>query len=322
MGHAYLFTGSRLEQLEELAQTLAKILMCEAVPAHGGEPEGYDSCDQCLNCRKVEHGNHPDVHWVRPESKLRVVKIEQVRDLMQEINLKPTQGGYKIGIIVAADRLNVQAANAFLKTLEEPPPRSVLILLTTEPGRLLETILSRCLRLNFGGDGGARFSPEQKRWVEAFAVRAAAGEKGLLPRYLLLDQLLQRLAELKENIAKILEGQSPLARYPDAEKSQKDQWETELNAAIEAEYRRQRSDWLMVLQWWLRDVWLLSQDSEEHENMLALPEVAATAAVASRVSSRGAARNLEVLEQMQRWLSTNVQEALALEVGLLKLDLG
>lgn len=69
---------------------------------------------------------------------MRVITIDQVREVIQTVNLKPAEGGFKVSVLVAADRLNVAAANAFLKTLEEPPPRSILILLSREPQRLLE----------------------------------------------------------------------------------------------------------------------------------------------------------------------------------------
>src|SRR6185369_11087493 len=131
---------------------LAKTLNCEQPPRRGAGGLPSDSCDTCASCRLIDSGNHPDILWVRPESKLRVITIDQMRDLMQTVHLKPTQAAFKVAVIVAADRLNVPAANAFLKTLEEPPANSILILLTTEPQRVLETILSRCLRLNFAGE--------------------------------------------------------------------------------------------------------------------------------------------------------------------------
>src|SRR5205085_11554436 len=87
----------------------------------------------------------------RPESKTRIITIEQMRDLMKLIHLKPTEAASKVAVLAAADRLNVQAANAFFKTLEEPPSRSIIVLLTVEPDRILETIQSRCLRLSFSG---------------------------------------------------------------------------------------------------------------------------------------------------------------------------
>jgi hypothetical protein len=103
------------------------------------------------------------------------------------------------------------------------------------------------------------------------------------------------------------------------EKDLREQWEDELAAAVESEYRRQRGELLGVLQWWLHDVWLRTLAAGEE--LLQLPESAGTAAVARRISPGQAMDNLRMLEQTQRLLHTNVQEALALEVGLLKLNL-
>jgi DNA polymerase-3 subunit delta' len=253
---------------------------------------------------------------VRPESKSRVILIEQMRDLMQEINLKPNDAEYKVAIIVAADRLNVNAANAFLKTLEEPPAKSVIILLSTEPQRLLETILSRCLRLNFGGDGKARFAPEQLEWLGQFSEMASTQEKSLLGRYRLLDGLAQRLAKLRETVEEALTARSPLARHDDVEKDLREKWEEELKAAIEAEYRRHRADILAGVHWWLRDVWL--HTLKAGAELVSFPQFGATAKVAGRITPPQALENLRVMEQTQRLLHSNVQETLALEVGLLK----
>src|SRR5580700_7018661 len=140
LGHAYLFIGGQIEALENLARTLAKTLNClNPVKTNG---VATDCCDECSSCKKINGENHPDIHWARPESKSRVITIDQTRELTREIQLKPAESPFKVAVIAGADRLNQQAANAFLKTLEEPPPRSVLILLSTEPSRILETILS------------------------------------------------------------------------------------------------------------------------------------------------------------------------------------
>ncbi len=323
LAHGYLFTGDQLGDLESLAANLARTLSCERPVKKGNA--AIDCCDQCLACKKIEHLNHADVHWVRPESKSRVITVEQMRDLMHEINLKPTEATHKVCVIVAADRLNEKAANAFLKTLEEPPANSILILLTTEPQRILETILSRCLRLNFAGDGGRPLPPEQVEWLKAFSNLAAAGQKSLIGRYRLMDMLARKLTEMRETIDKTLTARSPLERYDNIEADLRERWEKELAAAIEADYRRQRSDLLLALQWWLRDVWLQTLDAgtgaEAGAGLLNFPELDGTAQVAQRVSSGDAMENLRVMEQLQRWLGTNVQEALALEVGLLKLRL-
>src|SRR6185295_12035049 len=233
-------------------------------PVRGGGV-AIDSCDACLNCQKIEHGNHADVHWVRPESKSRIITIDQMRELMQQIHLKPTEAEYKVAVIVAADRLNVQAANAFLKTLEEPPAKSVLILLTTEPQRLLETILSRCLRLNFAGEGPRPLAAAEMDWLTHFSDMAAVEQKSLLGRYQLMDVLLQKLGAMKTSIEETLTARSPLQRYDDVEKELRDKWEEELTAAIEAEYRRQRAELMSLVQWWLRDVWMFTVHASERD---------------------------------------------------------
>ena len=317
LGHAYLFTGQLLGELEALARTLAKTLNCQKpVKASGAT---VDCCDACPSCRQIDTLTHADVHWVRPESKLRVILVDQMRELMREIQLKPNDAEFKVAVIVAAERLKTEAANAFLKTLEEPPARSVLILLSTEPQRLLETIVSRCLRLNFAGEGAARFDAAQLEWLGQFTAMAAGEQKSLLGRYRLMDVLLKKLGALKTAVEESMGARSPLEQYPDAEKDLREKWEDELKAAVEAEYRRQRSDLLLLVQWWLRDVWL--QSLAAGSGLLNFPNLADTQQVARRVAPERAQQNLQVLEQTQRLLHTNVQEALALEVGLLKLQL-
>jgi DNA polymerase-3 subunit delta' len=319
LGHAYLFSGDDLERLELVARTLAKTLNCQNPRQSQAVPGAPDSCDACLACRKIEGTNHPDVQWVRPESKSRIITIDQMRDLMQTIFLKPTEAEYKVAIIAGADRLNVQAANAFLKTLEEPPPRSVLILLSTEPGRILETILSRCLRLNFSA-GAERFQDESfVTWLRQFSDTAVAERGSILSRYRLLSVLLGRLNALKEKVEEEMTARSPLEKYDDLDPKLREKWEDELKAAIEAEYRRQRAEVLTGLQFWLRDVWLQSLGDTR---LLTFPALqSSTATLATRVPMQAASGNLRVLERLQRQLNSNVQEALALEVGLLQLKL-
>jgi DNA polymerase-3 subunit delta' len=315
LGHAYLFTGDQLDELELLARTLAKTLNCQNPVKIQGTAN--DCCDECLTCRKIENSTHADTHWTRPESKSRIITVEQIRDLMQQIQLKPTEAGYKVAIIVGADRLNPQAANAFLKTLEEPPAKSILILLSTEPSRILETILSRCLRLNFTGDGARSLDAAQSEWLEKFGALASGEQKSLLGRYRLLDALLQKLGEIRSRVDETLTARSPLEKYDEVEKNLREKWETELTAAIEAEYRRHRADLLLLLQWWLRDIWLHTLAAGKE--LLKFPQISGAETVARRISPRQALENLQTLEQAQRLLHTNVQEALALEVSLLKL---
>jgi DNA polymerase-3 subunit delta' len=239
-----------------------------------------------------------------------------MRELMREIQLKPNEAQFKVAVIVSADRLNIQAANAFLKTLEEPPTKSILVLLSTEPSRLLETILSRCLRLNFSGAGRRELAPAEADWLEKFSAMASE-QKTLLGRYQLADVILQKLNEIRASTDETLSARSPLQKYDEVDKDLRDKWEEELAAAVEAEYRRRRTDLLLLVQNWLRDVWLytLSAGAE----LLNFPKISGSKAVAKKISPRHALENLQVMEDAQRILHTNVQEALALEVSLLKL---
>lgn len=326
LAHAYLFTGDDLQELEGMARTLAKTLNCQNPRRIGGA--AVDCCDVCSRCLRVNDGNFPDLFFVRPESKLRLLKIGQFTrredsppTVMNDfIHMKPYEGGRKVGVIVEADRMNENACNSFLKTLEEPPANSVIILLTTQPQQILDTIQSRCLRLNLGGTGGRKFAPEHVAWLADFTALLAAPKAGLLARYRVLGQLLARLAAMKESLTETLTARSPLQRYADAEPKLQEKWEDELTAAIEAEYRRQRADLLLTLQWWLRDVWLRKLGAEPE--LVAFPDLTPTAeTVCARLSPAEALENLRVIEQTQLLLRTNVNEPLALEVGLLKLRL-
>jgi DNA polymerase-3 subunit delta' len=319
LGHAYLLEGDDLGALETVARSLAKTLNCQNPVLAGAGQHAVDCCDRCPPCRHTDQDVHPDIHWLRPESKSRVIRAEQMRELLEVVHLKPNEDGYKVAVLAGADRLNTQAANIFLKTLEEPPPRSVLLLLTTEPQRLLETIVSRCLRLRFGSGGAATPSTEDRAWLEEFSQLAASEEASLIGRYRLLGLLLKRLGEKKTVVEGELEERSPLEQHAEVEKSLRDKWEAELTAAIEAEYRHQRTTLLGWLQLWLRDIWLTTLQTDP--GLLSFSGLPGCAEIAGRITPRQALANLGILEQAQRLLHTNVQEALALEVCLLKLEL-
>lgn len=321
LGHAYLLTGNQLEELEEVARNLIKTLNCSEPVLEADAALATDCCDGCQSCRRVSSGNHADVRWVRPESTSRLIVTDQIHSLISQVNLKANDARYKCAVIVAADRMNVYAANAFLKTLEEPPPGCVIILISTEPQRLLDTILSRCLRLTFGGGADVRFDDRQLELVESFARMAAESGSGLLDRYLLLGRFLGTLEEVRSQVTVQLEAASPLQHYDDVDPKLREQWEKELKAGIEAEYRRRRGELLLALEWWLRDVWLrtLGLDGELLQ-LGAFDELSAR--VADRIDAEAGLQNLRVIEGTARLLHTNVQEALALEVGFLKLKLG
>jgi len=106
-----------------------------------------DACDECDSCLKIDAGSHPDLLLVSPEDRL--IKIDEIRLINDALSFRPFEGRKKIVIVDDADTMNIASANAFLKTLEEPPEDSVIILISSRPDRLPATIRSRCSRVNF-----------------------------------------------------------------------------------------------------------------------------------------------------------------------------
>jgi DNA polymerase-3 subunit delta' len=119
----------------------------EELTAHQAPDMNEDACDKCESCLKIASGSHPDVQLISPEE--RQIRIEEVRKIDEVLSYKPFEGIMKIVIVDDADTMNNAAANAFLKTLEEPPKESIIILISSRPDRLPSTIRSRCSRINF-----------------------------------------------------------------------------------------------------------------------------------------------------------------------------
>jgi DNA polymerase III subunit delta' len=143
---SYLFAGESGIGKKLTAINLAKALNCLSGP-QSREHEGIDACDNCSSCKKITAGTHPDFLFISPESDQ--IKIEEIRAIDDVLSMKAFEGKCKTVILDNADTLNQSAANAFLKTLEEPPGDSLIILISSNPERLPDTIRSRCSRINF-----------------------------------------------------------------------------------------------------------------------------------------------------------------------------
>ncbi len=139
--HAYLFTGPAGVGKFLAARALAMTLNC----AESGE----DACGECLSCRKIMRSSHPDVFVLSPPEKKKNIAVDAVRELMRRLLTRPHEGRAKVAIIDPADTMTESAANALLKTLEEPRPGAFLVLISSAGSSLLSTVRSRCQQIRF-----------------------------------------------------------------------------------------------------------------------------------------------------------------------------
>jgi len=309
LAHAYLFSGPRGAGKEVMARTLAKAVNCLK--------KKHDSCDRCDSCRRIDENTHPDVYWVRPELKSRRIGVGQIREFERAINLKPMIARVKVGIVADADCMGDEASNAFLKTLEEPPHQTIILLLTTQPQRLLPTILSRCLKIAFGESERTQ-SPYRAKLAPLLAKFSAEDQRGIVPPYQLLGELTGLLQGTRDEIRASVEAELNLDRYEEIDSKVRERLETQMEARIEGEYRAVREQILEEIYTWFGDLLLCVEGADE--TLLAHHDQANTVRrAAAKLDYRVAARNLDRVERIRDSLARNVPETLALEVGLLKL---
>ncbi len=164
LAHSYLLVGPDGVGKRLFARELAKAFLCEKPPAK------LSACDHCPACAQVEAATHPDLLFLRTPEDKHELPVESMRDFCRDLSLRPIRGGRKIGIVEDADDFNAASANSFLKTLEEPPPGALLLLIGTSADRQLSTILSRCQVVRF-----APLSPaDLKAVLEAQGIDDAA----------------------------------------------------------------------------------------------------------------------------------------------------
>jgi DNA polymerase-3 subunit delta' len=154
--HAMIFAGPAGVGKRTLALLLSRLLNCLS-------PRDNQACGVCGSCRKIEAASHPDVREIQPEGNF--IKIETVRELIAEIAYQPFEGRFRVVIFDGADQMKKETHNSLLKTLEEPPSRTILILVTTKPYLLLDTIRSRARILQFGSIPHAQ--------IESHLIKAA-----------------------------------------------------------------------------------------------------------------------------------------------------
>ena len=249
--HAYLFAGPEGVGKELAAVGLAQALTCPDKPLEG--------CGVCSSCTRIQRGSHPDVLWLMPDAERverglagradisgtpsRDIRVEQIRAIQERLSLRGLESPRKVAIVASAEAMNPQAQNAFLKTLEEPPSDTTLVLLCSALDRLLPTIRSRCSKVHFGPlplDFLAQRVQQERKLDPGTAALVAVMAGGSLGRALALDvKALARRKELITRFETLNEADAlSLLRFAEEHGSSRDDAEQAL----------------AILQVWTRDV--------------------------------------------------------------------
>jgi DNA polymerase III subunit delta' len=298
LGHAYLISGPPGSGKRGLASDLSNLVTgTKAEDVFAKPPAG--------------------VYLAEPESKSRRIVIDQVRGLEHALQMRSPDGRRKVAIMADADRLQPQAANAFLKTLEEPPNDSLLILLSAMPEVLPDTILSRCVAVPLAAQGETEHSAEENQLIELLGQTANSKGKGIQPAYQLAGAFQGLVRQIRETIqeqnAAALKRDE--ARYRNTtDGAWLDDREDYYKALTESQYVRKRAALIEILFLWWADVLRANTGVERRELPRAKRE---TEALAARLKTPEILRRIRRLEELRDHLGRNIQEALAVEVAFL-----
>ncbi|MEY5027379.1 MAG: hypothetical protein RLZZ244_2907 [Verrucomicrobiota bacterium] len=298
LAHAYLVTGPEGAGKRALVEQLAAhLFQCP--------PEGVPT--------------HSDFHSIAPESKSRRLLIDQVRELEQRIQMRSLTGGRKVAVLHDAERLTPQAANAFLKTLEEPPPDTHLFLLSAQPSQMLETILSRCVEVALQPPPTRNRSAAELELIALLGAFHTSRKPSLASGLWLAQQFQALLAQTKETLQSELEAEckAEAQRYKQtADPKWLEQREDLYAARIETAYLAARSRLLEILEAFWTDVLLLQSEQPARH----LPECSAHGLLLAQTLSRPEIlRRIEAVTRLREHLHfSGVNEALALEYALVE----
>ena len=287
LAHAYLLCGSSKEEVGLLSEEVASLI---------------------LGCSLLHLPEHPDFHQVEPESKARKILTEQMRNLEEALHLKPQVSSYKVVVIHDADRMVPAAANAFLKTLEEPPDKTVLLLVTLLPEAMLATIRSRCIAMTLHETGLSPQSEYEKKievLMESFFKEGAPADATAAFQCTRAFQVLLSAAREEAVEGSAEEFQAEKQHYgKTTDGSWEDLREEHFKATAEAAALESRSLLLAGIANYFGRCLTRLYEVESEENH-------------QRAASL--LRSLEIIEALRHSLEQGVQEALALEAGFLEL---
>lgn len=314
LAHAFLISGAHGSGKERLAARIIRLVN------GGGQAAGTDLFGAPVQeeIPPLDELESSWVHILRPRMKSRRIPVDAIRELERPLRLAAPENTWKIGVIAETDRMGPEASNAFLKTLEEPPARTLLLLLTANPQSLLPTILSRCVRLQLTG-GTSHSAEGGARLVDALNSIASTGFG--TPRAALLlksafTSMLESRRETATSAAEAALKEEELAYKNATDGDWLKRREDFHKAAAESEYLEARGRLFDVLMAWMADVLRVKTGAIDGLDFPGSAEP--LAAIAAGESESRLLARMEALDGLRRTLETNAQEQLALEVGFLR----
>lgn len=292
LAHAYVIVGSPRGNALEFAESFLKLLFCESAEK---------PCNDCVACRQVEAHKHVDNLWIEPQSKSRMVLVDDVAGLIRRISQTSFEGGWKAGVVLQADRMNIESENKLLKTLEEPPPKTILLLVTDSPQGLLPTIISRCQKIVLSqGNTGAMDAVWHASLMEILHNLPPTGGLGAAR---LASQLKGLFDVVKAGIADAVED--------DLDQNDEALDESKLKAILEARtnarLKEVQADVFRVILDWHRDVLMLASGIESAELVFS-KDGNILAGQAERHTQASALQAIQVVEGMARRLDRNIPD--------------
>ena len=298
LAHAYLITGAPGSGKEVLAAELTSLV--------NGTPT-----------KDVFSAKAREVFIARPESKSRRIITAQIRALEHALQMRAANGRRKVAIVADADRLQTEAANAFLKTLEEPPKDSLLLLLSALPEALPETILSRCIAIPLAPDGEARSKKEEAQLVKLLQQASRHTTWSIQFAYRLAQEFQQLLRAIREEVKSETDDalKREQMRYKDAtDGAWLEEREGYYKALTESLYLQRRAALVEILFAWWTDVLRATNAVAQRDLPAATQE---TAALARRFDNAKILKRIGLLEEFRDHLGRNIHESLAIEVAFL-----
>lgn len=296
VSHSYVFTGEPGSGKKLLATTFAITLQCEA--------GGTEPCQKCESCKKALGKNHPDIIMVS-HAKPGVITIDEIRSqVVGDVGIRPYFSPHKIYIIPEADLMTTEAQNALLKTIEEPPEYAVIMLLTSNAGALLPTILSRCVRLDLKVVDDVlvkKYLMEHLHIPDYQADIDASFAQGNIGRAVEAATS-EEFSRLTQNALKLLKYSDKMEVYDLAEEIK--------NLSAE---KQNINDYLDIFQFWFRDV-LMFKATREIDNLVFKQEINYIREQASERSYENIEKILEAIASTKVRLRANVNFELALEL--------